>query len=220
MQRRAFSRSLLAAGAASTGVLALPALAQAPVFKEGSDYLRLGRPAPVDSPAGQIEVVEFFAYSCIHCFNFEPLLAAWTRKLPSGVAFRRAPVRFADVFVPLQHLYYTLEAMGVLDKMHDKVFNSAFVGKELGREQLKSPAAVTAWIMSWVERQGLDKARFTELFNSFSVAGKANRAAQLQDAYGVEGTPALGIAGRFYIPGQGPRTLQIADALIAQLRKG
>lgn len=220
MQRRAFSRSLLAAGAASSGVLALPALAQAPAFKEGSDYARLGRPAPVDSPAGQIEVVEFFAYSCIHCFHFEPHLSGWIKKLPAGVAFRRVPVRFGDVFVPLQHLYYSLEAMGQLDKMHDKVFQSVFEGKELGREQLKSPAAATAWVMSWVERQGLDKARFTELFNSFAVVGKANRAAQLHDAYGVEGTPALGIAGRFQIPGQGPRTLQIADALIAQLRKG
>jgi hypothetical protein len=28
----------------------------------------------------------------------------------------------------------------------------------------------------------------------------------------------LGIAGRFYAPGQGPRTLALADTLIAQLR--
>jgi thiol:disulfide interchange protein DsbA len=51
------------------------------------------------------------------------------------------------------------------------------------------------------------------------VAGKAKRATQLQDAYQVEGTPALGVAGRYYISGQGPRTLVIADALIADLRK-
>ena len=49
--------------------------------------------------------------------------------------------------------------------------------------------------------------------------GKAKRATQLQDAYQVEGTPALGVAGRFYISGQGPRTLAVADALIAELRK-
>jgi protein dithiol oxidoreductase (disulfide-forming) len=52
------------------------------------------------------------------------------------------------------------------------------------------------------------------------VAGKAKRAAQLQDAYQVEGTPALGVAGRYYVPGQGPRALVVADALIAEVRKG
>jgi thiol:disulfide interchange protein DsbA len=212
MQRRAFSRSLLAAGAASAGVLALPALAQAPVFKEGSDYLRLGRPAPVDSPAGQIEVVEFFAYTCIHCYNFEPLLADWIKKKPAGVTVRRTPVKFSDAFAPLQRLYYSLEAMGQIDALHEKVFRSVFVEKQ----RLTDPAVIQAW----AEKQGLDGKKFAELYNSFSVAGKCNRATQLQDAYGVEGTPALGIAGRFYIPGQGPRTLQIAEALIAQVRKG
>ena len=45
-------------------------------------------------------------------------------------------------------------------------------------------------------------------------------APQLQDLYAVEGTPALGVGGRYYVPGQGPRTLVVADALIAELRKG
>lgn len=212
MQRRAFSRSLLAAGAASAGVLALPALAQAPAFKEGSDYIRLGRPAPVDSPAGQIEVVEFFAYTCIHCYNFEPLLVEWMKKKPAGVTVRRNPVKFSDAFAPLQRLYYSLETLGQIEALHAKVFHSVFVEKQ---RLTDAPA-----IQAWAEKQGLDGKKFAEVYNSFSVAGKANRATQLQDAYGVEGTPALGIAGRFYIPGQGPRTLQIADALIAQLRKG
>jgi protein dithiol oxidoreductase (disulfide-forming) len=42
----------------------------------------------------------------------------------------------------------------------------------------------------------------------------------LQEAYQVEGTPALGVAGRFYVGGQGPKTLVIADSLVAQVRKG
>ena len=59
--------------------------------------------------------------------------------------------------------------------------------------------------------------------NAAKMAGdltgqKAQQAVNLQDAYGVEGTPALGIAGRFYLPGQGPRTLVVANALIAELR--
>ncbi|MGI9215758.1 MAG: thiol:disulfide interchange protein DsbA/DsbL [Hydrogenophaga sp.] len=216
MQRRDFSRSLLAAGAtaltAGAGLVPLAAQAQVGGFKEGTDYLRLGKPVATDSGAGKVEVLEFFAYSCIHCYNFEPVMAAWMKKLPANVVVRRTPVAFSDAFVPMQRLYYTIEAMGLVDSLHEKVFRAFHVDKV----RLQDPAAAT----DWMGKQGVDMKKFNELFNSFSVVGKAKRAAQMQDLYGVEGTPALGVGGRFYVPGQGPRTLQIADALIAELRKG
>lgn len=215
MQRRAFSRSLLAAGAttltAGAGLLPLTAQAQIGGFKEGTDYLRLAKPVAVDSPAGQVEVLEFFAYSCIHCYNFEPLLSAWIGKKPAGVVLRRTPVAFSDAFVPMQRLYYTLEAMGLVEQLNEKVFRAFHVDKV----RLQDPAVIA----DWVSKQGVDMAKFNALFGSFSVVGKAKRAAQLQDLYAVEGTPALGVGGRYYIPGQGPKTLQIAEALIASLRK-
>ena len=217
MQRRDFSRSLLAAGATALtgGAAALApfnAQAQAAGLKEGTDFIRLGKPAPVDAPAGQIEVVEFFASSCIHCYHFEPLFSAWAQKKPAHVVVRRAPVAFSEAFVPMQKLYYTLEAMGQVEALHEKVFRAFHVDKV----RLNDPATIN----DWMGKQGVDMKKFNELFGSFSVVGKARKATLLQEAYQVEGTPALGVAGRFYIPGQGPRTLQIAEALIAQLRKG
>jgi protein dithiol oxidoreductase (disulfide-forming) len=216
MQRRDFSRSLMAVGAtASVGGLAtwsVPASAQIASLKEGVEYVRLPRKAPVDAAAGQIEVVEFFAYSCIHCFHFEPLLVEWIKKKPADVVVHRVPVKFSDAFVPLQKLYYSLEAMGLLDSLHEKVFQAFNVE----RLRLLDAASITDWVV----KQGVDRAKFSAMFNSFGVAGKAKRAAMLQDAFAVEGTPALGVAGQFSVPGQGPRTLQVADVLIAEVRKG
>lgn len=216
MQRRDFSRSLLAVGASTTlgGLAALghtSAQAQINGLKEGSDYVRLGRPAPVDTPVGQIEVLEFFAYTCIHCFQFEPLMTAWVKKKPAHVVVKRVPVKFSDAFAPLQKLYYALEAMGLVDTLHEKVFSAIHVDKQ----RLTTAEA----IIDWVAKQGVDKAKFAGVYNSFAVAGKSNRATQLQDAYQVEGTPALGVAGRFYVPGQGPRSIVVAEALIAEIRK-
>lgn len=211
MQRRDFSRSLLAAG----GLVALghsTAQAQLAGLKEGTDFVRLPKPAPVDSPAGQIEVVEFFAYTCIHCFNFEPVMEAWIKKKPANVAIKRTPVAFSDAFVPMQKLYYALEAMGQVEALHEKVFRAIHVDKQ----RLTTPEAIIPWVVA----QGVDKAKFESFYNSFAVAGKAKRAAQLQDAYQVEGTPALGVAGRYYVPGQGPRSFVVAEALIADIRKG
>ena len=216
MQRRDFSRSLLAAGATTltAGGALLPFHAQAQIggFKEGTDYRRLGKPVATDSGAGKVEVVEFFAYSCIHCYNFEPLMAAWMKKMPPQVVVRRTPVAFSEAFVPMQRLYYSLETLGLVDQLHEKAFRAFHVDKVRLQD--------TSVIADWVAKQGVDGKKFNEVFGSFSVVGKAKRAAQLQDLYGVEGTPALGVGGRFYVPGQGPRTLQIADALIAELRKG
>jgi thiol:disulfide interchange protein DsbA len=205
--RRQFSQLAIAAGLGA----ALPAQAQIAGLKEGSDYLRLQRPAPVDSKAGQIEVLEFFAYTCIHCYNFEPLLTAWMAKKPANVVVRRTPVAFSPAMEPLQRLYYALEAMGRVGALHEKVFRAIHVDKV----RIATPESIA----DWVAKQGIDRTQFNQFYNSFGVAGKAKRATQLQDAYQVEGTPALGVAGRFYISGQGPRTLAVADALIAELRK-
>ena len=216
MQRREFSLSAASLAAAALGASALPTLAQAQAkaFQSGSDYLTLDKPAPVEAPAGQIEVVEFFWYNCPHCNAFEPMFDAWAKKLPKDVTVRRAPVAFRADFEPQQRLYFVLESMGKVDELHKKVFNAIHVEKQ----QLATADQITAW----VEKQGIPKAKFVELFNSFSVSTKARKATQLQDAYAVDGVPALGINGRYFTSGTQAKTLeralQVTDYLIGQVR--
>jgi thiol:disulfide interchange protein DsbA len=212
MKRRDFSLGT-AAALAATG-LALPAHAQKKP-EEGSDYLALDKRVPVESAAGKVEVIEFFWYACPHCNAFEPKLEAWIKKNPADVVVKRVPVAFRDNFVPQQRLFYTLEAMGKIDEVHRKVFNAIHVDKlPLDKEDN---------IAAWVEKQGVDKAKFAELYNSFSVSTKARRATQLQDAFKVQGVPALGIAGRWYtdgtLAGTMDRALQVTDYLVAEARK-
>lgn len=215
MNRREFS-----AGAACTLALAslgFPGalLAQTKKPDEGVDYLTLDKKAAVEAPTGKVEVIEFFWYSCPHCNAFEPKLAAWLKKLPPDVAFRRVPVAFRDDFVPQQRLYYTLEAMGKVDELHTKVFQTIHVERQ-GLD--KEPA-----ILAWADKNGLDKTKFQELYNSFAVQTKARKATQLQDQYKVQGVPALGIAGRFYtdatLAGTMDRALLVTDYLVAEARK-
>jgi protein dithiol oxidoreductase (disulfide-forming) len=213
MKRREFSAGLLAASS-----LVVPSLSQAQAQKkpeEGSEYRALDKRVPVDAPQGKLELVEFFWYSCPHCNAFEPQLQAWSKKLPPDVVLRRVPVAFREDFVPQQRLFYTLEAMGKLEDMHGKVFNAI----HMERQPLNRDDAIVAW----AEKQGLDKVKFQETYNSFSVAAKARRASQLQDAYKVEGVPALGIAGRYYtdgsMTGSMPRAIQVAEYLLAEARK-
>ena len=211
MKRREF------AVVASMGLIGLPttgAFAQARKPDAGADYLVLDKRAPVEAAAGKIEVVEFFWYKCPHCNAFEPALESWIKRLPPDVALRRVPVGFRDDFAPLQRLFYALEAMGQLDKLHARVFATIHVQKK--------PLDTGPQIADWVAEQGLEKAKFMELYNSFSVSTKVTKATQLQNLYRVEGVPALGVAGRFYTDGtlskNMDRALQTVDFLIGEVR--
>jgi protein dithiol oxidoreductase (disulfide-forming) len=215
MNRREFSAG--AACVMGAAALGLPqwVWAQGKKPEEGQEYLTLGRRVPVEAQAPKVEVVEFFWYSCPHCNAFEPRLQAWINKLPGDVVLKRVPVAFRDDFVPQQRLYYALEALGKVDEVHAKVFHAIHKDRvSLDRED---------GITEWVVKQGVDKAKFTEQYNSFSVSAKARRAVQLQNAYEVQGVPAIGIAGRYYtdgtIAGNMARALEITDHLIAEVRK-
>jgi thiol:disulfide interchange protein DsbA len=215
MNRREFSAGTACLLAASALGLPGALFAQARKPEEGTEYLTLGKVVPVEAPPGKVEVIEFFWYACPHCNAFEPRLDAWIRKQPADVVVKRVPVAFRDDFVPQQRLFYVLEAMGKLDELHAKVFHAVHVNREpLNREEL---------ILEWAAKQGLDSAKFKEMYNSFSVSSKARRAAQLQDAYKVQGVPSLGIAGRYYTDGtiarSMDRALQVTDYLVAEARK-
>ncbi|MDO9199009.1 thiol:disulfide interchange protein DsbA/DsbL [Rhodoferax sp.] len=223
MKRRDFSLAggvALAAGAlvlpAARAQTTTPAQVQGKAPQAGEDYLALDKRVPVDAPAGKIEVIEFFWYSCPHCNSFEPALDAWIKRAPKDLVVRRVPVAFRDDFVPQQRLFYALEAMGLVDQLHRKVFTAIHVEKQ---DLARADA-----IANWVAKQGVDKAKFLEHYNSFSVATKATRGTQLQNAYKVEGVPALGVAGRFYTDGtlakNMDRALQIVDFLAAGIRSG
>lgn len=215
MKRREFS---LAASAAAAGVLSLGASsswAQGAAPKEGKDYIKLGKPASVSAPAGKVEVVEFFWYSCPHCNAFEPQFEAWAKTQPADVVVRRVPVAFNASFVPQQKLYYALEGMNLLPQLHAKVFRTIHVDRNL----LKTDDA----IFDWVGKQGVDLAKFKEVYNSFTVANQARKAAQLQNEYDVEGVPAMGVAGRYYTDGTKAgnmdNVLRVVNALVASSRK-
>ena len=218
MKRREFSLASLGTAATISGLsLSQTAFAQGPArFVAGKDYIKLDRAVPTETEAGKVEVIEFFWYSCGHCNAFEPTFAQWVKNAPKDVVVRRVPVAFREDFAPQQRLYFALEAMGLLDKIHVKVFQAIHV------ERL--PLNTDATILTWVEKQGVDKTKFADMAKSFAVASKLKRAVQLQNDFKIEGVPSLGVAGKYYIDGTSAgsmeRALQVTDSLLAQVRQG
>lgn len=211
MNRREFSAASATLLAASG--LSLPVWAQGAAPKEGKNYTRLSKPAPVDAPAGKVEAVEFFWYNCPHCNEFEPTLEAWLKTPPKNMAFRRVPIAFNASFAPQQKLYYALESMGKVDELHAKVFRAIHVEKQ----NLSKDDGIFAWV---AKQPGMNLAKFKEAYNSFTVSNQVRKATQLQEDYGVEGVPSMGVAGRYYtdggMAGSLPGMLKVVEALVAQ----
>jgi thiol:disulfide interchange protein DsbA len=191
---------------------------------DGKDYRTLPQAQPTDS-GKKVEVTEFFWYSCPHCNAFEPDLEAWVKKQGDKINFKRVPVIFRPEMMPEQRMYYALEAMGKAEQMQKTIFYAIHVE----HQRLDNPTAIA----DFMAKQGIDKQKFVSLYNSFSVETKVKRAAQLQEAYKIDGVPTVAIDGRFLTSpgivgssmGNQPESvlhaaaLQVMDWLVAHAKK-
>ena len=205
-----FTRALAFVAAA---VFSLTALAAGPEAFEGHDYARLKNAQPV-ATGKKIEVLEFFWYRCPHCFQLEPGLDKWLKTLPKDAQLRRVPAVFRDDWMPGAKLYYTLEQMGLLSRLHTKVFDAY----HLENINLNDPALLGGWIA----KQGVDRKKFEGIYNSFSIQSKATQGARLATAYGITGVPTLIIDGKYMtsesMTNSEPRLFEVLDQLIVKAR--
>ena len=202
------------AGAALPGLIGSAYAQGARVPDPGIDYRDVTPPQPTES-GSKIEVLEFFWYGCPHCYAFEPALNAWTKKLPADVTFRRVHAQFNPQWTQHAKLFYTLDALGEIERLHRKCFDTIHGEK---RDLLKD-----ADMLEWAAQNGVDKTKFSDAFKSFGVAGKLQRAKQVVANYKIDGVPSLAVNGKFLtspsIAGGQEKSLAVMDFLIAEERK-
>ncbi len=214
MDRRTFS---LAAGALALAGASLPGrvFAQGGAPVENRDYAPLAKPLAVPAN-GKIEVIEFFWYACPHCFAFEPTLEAWVAHLPADVHFRRVPVGFDALKATHQRIFYTWEALGLVEQMHMKTFARFHVQKQ--------PINSEKDMLEFAQESGLDVPKVGAAWNSFGVQTKCAEAKHLEDDYDIERMPEMAIAGRFVAiaqPEAGPASVLVTtDWLVNKIRHG
>lgn len=187
MNRRIFlGRS---ASAVMAGWL-LPAFAL-PV--EGRNYAALS-PAQAPETGDKVEVLEAFSYACPHCYHFEPILNNWAKTAPADVELRKMPVSFnREPWANLARLYYALEAIGEIKKLHGKVFDAIHAENvDLANPQVAN---------DWVAKQGVDGKKFADAYKSFSVQSKVARLPDLTRNYGVTSVPTVIVDGKYKVIG-------------------
>ncbi|RJX33565.1 MAG: thiol:disulfide interchange protein DsbA/DsbL [Oxalobacter sp.] len=164
------------------------------------EYAMLAVPQPA-MQGNKVEVLEFFGYFCSHCKTFDPAVTAWAKKNRNKVAFTRVPVAFRNDLIAQQRMYYTLEAMGLLDSLHEQIFH-AVQNERLSLSNDKE-------ILAYVTQQGVNAAKFQEHYHSAAVQTQMAQAQKRLAAYDVQSVPLFAIDGRY-----------IASATYASKRPG
>ncbi|MEO7320498.1 MAG: thiol:disulfide interchange protein DsbA/DsbL [Nitrosospira sp.] len=181
---------------------------------EGRDYTVLPHPQTTES-GKNIEVLEFFWYGCPHCYDLHPHIKTWLKKIPKDVSFRYVPAIFRPSWIPGLKTFYAMEALGERDKLHDKVYEAIHTDKvDLTKDEV---------LFDWIAKQGIDRQKFIDAYNSFSVQNQVARSTQISKDYNLAGVPTVVVDGRYLTSGRmggTPQdTIKILDELIEKVRK-
>lgn len=193
--------------------LALPlflGMPSAQAVDAGIDYLQVSPAQRTDVKPNQVEVLEFFWYRCPHCYQLEPDLHAWARKLPKNVVLKRIPGILNDSWIPLTRVYYALEALNLADKLHGDVFQAIHShGMDLNNPET---------FFDWAVTKGVDRQKLAAAYNSFGVNSKVMRAKQMTQAYKLTGVPGFAVNGKYttsaYMTGSHAKLFEALDELI------
>lgn len=172
-------------------LLPLQACAADAKWEEGKHYKVLDEPA-----TKQPEIMEFFSFWCPHCYKFEPLVEKIKSKVSDDTEFTKIHVNF----------------MGFTSKeVQDAATRAMMIGRAVKRsEELngaifdyihKQRASVTGLddLRNVFVVNGVDKAEFDKLANSFGVNNMMKRNDKQMDQYRsyVRGVPNFIVNGRY-----------------------
>lgn len=168
----------------------------------------------VTSPEGKVLVQEFFWYACPHCYHLEADLEPWVEGLPEDVVFERRALALGQHWMPLTQAFWAAREMGVADDTHAAVFDAIHGdGLRLGERDA---------IADFYAGQGVDREAFVNAYRGFSVRNEIRRTADIANAAGVRGVPALLVDGRYLVTGRlagsQKRMLEVVDELITRIR--
>ncbi len=183
---------LLALQSVPLAVFAGAARAQEAVQVRQNIEYRLIEPQPVET-GDRIEVIDFFWYGCPYCNQLQPSLEEWIKRKPPDVALRRIPAILRDSWAPHARIFYALELLNEVERLHLKVYHSYHVEDQ----HMSKPDVMEQWAV----KNGIDRRRWVDAYFSPELDGKIARAQRATKAYALEGTPTLVVDGRYLTSG-------------------
>jgi thiol:disulfide interchange protein DsbA len=194
--------------------LSLLAGAASAQIQLGREFQRIEPPRPA-AAEGRIEVIEFFYYGCPVCYETQPFLSRWLGTAPGYVSLRRVPALSTEAWEPFAKLFYSLDALGQIGRLHWPVYdNFHFEDLRLNDEKI---------MVDWAARNGIERQKFIDTYGSPEVAAKVAQARELLKAYDVRGVPTFIVDGKFLtsarMAGGTQQVVQVIDHLVKLARE-
>lgn len=196
----ASSSTTSAVAAAVAANTPAPPVGELKGWTAGTHFTEYAAAQRVTAPPGQIEVTEAFWYGCGVCYQLEPQLEAWEKTKPAWIKLRRAPVVWNEVTKEDARLYFTLEGLGLVDKLHAEVFrqiharNKPFTQVRGGSVDL---AATEKAARDFFTSHGVSAEDFAKHYRTFSTENKLRQAATLTRDYAFVHTPMIAVNGKY-----------------------
>lgn len=195
----------------SVFLLPLSSLAQ---YDEGKQYRVLDN--PINTVTGdKVEVREVFWYGCPHCFSLEDDIYLWKQSMPAEAEFIKMPAPLSGNWTLHARMFYTLESLGKIDELHEKMFDAFHLDHKLHNE---------SDFLDFAEANGLDRDLVEETMDSFGVETLLGNAKQILSQAQLSGVPAFIIAGKYVtspsMAGGEKAVFGVVDYLVAKESKG
>ena len=226
-----------ASPAASGTTAAAPAVPATPFvdtgkWVAGKNYFLIDPAQPTSHP-GKIEVTEVFSYGCPACNAFHETVDQIAKSLPANAVMNYLPasVRPDENWPLYQRAFLTAQALGVVDKTHDAMYDAVWKNGELSTYNLKGNGLKPkeAWptiddVAKFYAKYGVDPKEFVGIANSFTVNTQMKRSDDLMKAYGVDSTPTMVINGKYRFTvssaGGNAQSIELTQWLVAKEAAG
>ena len=177
-------------------------------FVEGEHYTLIENPRRVRGD--KVEVMEFFSYGCIHCYNFDEEVNAWADSRADTVRFVQTPAVANELWRNYGRAFYTMETLGLLEENHTLMFRQVHDA----RRNLQTPEDFAEVLATG----NVSQTQFVSIFTAPTTDQQLARADQLARRFRVSTVPSIVVQGKYLIRVTGSigfsRMLDVADYLI------
>lgn len=185
-------------------------------FKEGLEYERIDI-SLAKKRTNRMTVMEMFRYDCPACYKLEiASVAGWLKSRPKDVDYERMPFTGTDAGSLYALVFYTIEALDLLDSLHLEFFMASM-------DKTKNVRTEEGVVKFFVDN-GVTREAFYKAFNSPEVRKKYQKADELSQLF-ISGTlPAFLVNNKFLIQDNRLFTtndvyLVVVDQLLARERE-
>ncbi len=182
-------------------------------FIAGEHYIVLDKPYDTRD-SNKIEVVEMFSYSCPHCYEFEPLIRAWSKQQDNDIDFWYFPAVWNKPMAFFAQAFYAAVDLNIEEQMHLPLFSAIVIEqKKLNTENN---------LADFFAKYGVDNRTFTKAFKSPAVNSRVVQAEGRVKSYKPVGVPEIIVNGKYRVDrmraGGLKKMLAVVDFLINKER--